>query len=46
MGSVKPPFEAVVAAHGAMVLRVCRAVVGPTDADDVWSEAFLAALKI
>jgi RNA polymerase sigma factor (sigma-70 family) len=41
----KPPFEAVVAAHGATVLRVCRAVLGAADADDAWSETFLAALK-
>jgi RNA polymerase sigma factor (sigma-70 family) len=40
----KPPFEAVVARHGATVLRVCRAVLGPADADDAWSETFLAAL--
>jgi RNA polymerase sigma factor (sigma-70 family) len=40
----KPPFEAVVAEHGATVLRVCRAVLGPADADDAWSETFLAAL--
>lgn len=31
--------------HGAMVLRVCRAVVGPSDAEDAWSETFLAALR-
>jgi RNA polymerase sigma factor (sigma-70 family) len=41
----KPPFEAVVAEHGPTVLRVCRAVLGPADADDAWSETFLAALK-
>jgi RNA polymerase sigma factor (sigma-70 family) len=41
----KPPFETVVAQHGATVLRVARAVVGRTDADDAWSETFLAALK-
>jgi RNA polymerase sigma factor (sigma-70 family) len=41
----KPPFEAVVAAHGATVLRVCRAVLGPADADDAWSETFLSALR-
>ena len=41
----KQPFEAVVAAHGATVLRVCRAVLGPADADDAWSETFLSALK-
>ena len=28
-----------------MVLRVCRAVVGPDAADDAWSETFLAALR-
>lgn len=28
-----------------MVLRVCRAVLGPVDADDAWSETFLAALR-
>ena len=39
------PFEEVVAEHGAVVLRVCRAVAGPVDAEDVWSETFLAALK-
>jgi RNA polymerase sigma factor (sigma-70 family) len=42
---VKPPFEAVVSQHGATVLRVVRAVVGHADADDAWSETFLAALK-
>ena len=31
--------------HGAMVLRVCRAVLGGADAEDAWSETFLAALK-
>jgi RNA polymerase sigma factor (sigma-70 family) len=42
----KRPFEQVVAEHGATVLRVCRAVLGPhTDADDAWAETFLAALK-
>ncbi len=41
----KQPFETVVAAHGAVVLRVCRAVLGPVDADDAWSETFLSALK-
>jgi RNA polymerase sigma factor (sigma-70 family) len=42
---VKLPFEAVVAQHGATVLRVVRAVVGHADADDAWSDTFLAALK-
>ncbi len=40
-----PPFDQVVADHGAVVLRVCRAVLGPHDADDAWSETFLAALR-
>jgi RNA polymerase sigma factor (sigma-70 family) len=39
------PFEVVVARHGATVLRVCRAVVGPAAAEDAWSETFLAALQ-
>lgn len=40
-----PPFETVVTTHGPTVLRVCRAVLGPTDAEDAWSETFLAALR-
>jgi RNA polymerase sigma factor (sigma-70 family) len=39
------PFEQVVATHAAMVLRVCRATVGPDEAEDAWSETFLAALR-
>ncbi|AEE46038.1 RNA polymerase, sigma-24 subunit, ECF subfamily [Cellulomonas fimi ATCC 484] len=42
---VKQPFERVVTTHGRTVLRVCRAVLGPVDADDAWSETFLAALR-
>ncbi|HEX5333172.1 MAG TPA: sigma-70 family RNA polymerase sigma factor [Cellulomonas sp.] len=38
------PFELVVARHGGTVLRVCRAVLGPVDADDAWSATFLSAL--
>jgi len=41
----KQPFEDIVAIHGATVLRVCRAVLGPSDADDAWSETFLSAMK-
>jgi RNA polymerase sigma factor (sigma-70 family) len=40
----KPSFEAVVADHGPTVLRVCLAVLGPGEADDAWSETFLAAM--
>jgi RNA polymerase sigma factor (sigma-70 family) len=39
------PFEEVVVRHGATVLRVCCAVVGPVDAEDAWSETFLSALR-
>ena len=39
------PFEEIVAEHGPTVLRVCRAVLGPVDAEDAWSETFLAALS-
>ncbi len=42
---MKQPFEKVVAQHGATVLRVVRAVLGHADADDAWSETFLAAMK-
>lgn len=33
------------AEHGDTVLRVCRAMLGPADAEDAWSETFLAALR-
>ena len=39
------PFQHAVDEHGAMVLRVCRAILGPDDAEDAWSETFLAALR-
>jgi RNA polymerase sigma factor (sigma-70 family) len=42
---MKPPFEKVVAQHGPVVLRVVRAVLGHADADDAWSDTFLAAMK-
>jgi RNA polymerase sigma factor (sigma-70 family) len=42
---MKPPFEKVVAQHGSTVLRVVRAVLGHADADDAWSDTFLAAMK-
>ncbi|HET9422526.1 MAG TPA: RNA polymerase sigma factor [Nocardioides sp.] len=38
-------FEHIVAEHGTTVLRVCRAILGPVDADDAWSETFLAAMR-
>ncbi len=42
---MKQPFERAVTEHGAVVLRVCRATLGSADADDAWSETFLAALR-
>src|ERR1700746_3638863 len=43
--SMKQPFEKVVAQHGDTVLRVCRVLLGVHDAEDAWSETFLAALR-
>jgi RNA polymerase sigma factor (sigma-70 family) len=43
--SIKQPFEKVVAEHGRTVLRVCRALLASHDADDAWSETFLAAMR-
>jgi RNA polymerase sigma factor (sigma-70 family) len=45
MRTILPPFEEIVTTHGPTVLRVCRAVLGPVDAEDAWSETFLAALR-
>ncbi|MFZ1160969.1 RNA polymerase sigma factor [Mycobacterium sp.] len=42
---MKPPFENVVSRHGSTVLRVVRAVLGHADADDAWSDTFLAAMR-
>jgi RNA polymerase sigma factor (sigma-70 family) len=42
---IKQPFEKVVEGHGATVLRVCRVLLAGPDADDAWSETFLAALR-
>ena len=43
---MKDPFEQAVKEHGETVFRVCRAVLGPSpDAEDAWSETFLAALR-
>ncbi|MGH9206194.1 MAG: RNA polymerase sigma factor, partial [Acidimicrobiales bacterium] len=41
----RQPFSEIVCLHGPTVLRVCRAMVGPVDADDAWSETFLSALR-
>jgi RNA polymerase sigma factor (sigma-70 family) len=42
---MKQPFEKVVEQHGATVLRVCRVILGAHDAEDAWSETFLAAMR-
>jgi RNA polymerase sigma factor (sigma-70 family) len=42
---VSQPFEKVVEQHGKTVLRVCRVLLGIHDAEDAWSETFLAALR-
>lgn len=42
---MKEPFETLIGRHGATVLRVCRATAGPHDAEDAWSETFIAALR-
>lgn len=39
------PFSEVVAEHGPMVLRLCRSMLPVADAEDAWSETFLAALR-
>ncbi|MBI9116061.1 RNA polymerase sigma factor [Sanguibacter suaedae] len=39
------PFDVVVSLHGPAVLRMCRALVGASDAEDVWSETFVSALR-
>jgi RNA polymerase sigma factor (sigma-70 family) len=43
--TARRPFEQIVARYGPMVLRVCRVILGPHEAEDAWSETFLAALK-
>ncbi|CAM3603652.1 RNA polymerase sigma factor [Smaragdicoccus niigatensis] len=41
----KKPFESLVHEHGAAVLRICAALLGPDEAEDAWSETFLSALR-
>ena len=44
--TTNPAFELVVRKHGTSVLRMCTALLGPgPDAQDAWSETFLAALR-
>ena len=39
------PFEEILAEHGDVVMRVCRALLGPVDADDAWAETFVSAMR-
>jgi RNA polymerase sigma factor (sigma-70 family) len=43
--ALKQPFDRMVAEHAETVLRVCRVVLGAHDADDAWSDTFLAAMR-
>jgi len=43
--SVPPPFQRVIEAHADLVLRFLSGSVGPVDADDVFQETFVAALR-
>jgi RNA polymerase sigma factor (sigma-70 family) len=40
-----PPFQDLLDRHRTMLYRFCRVAVGPTEADDVFQETFLAALR-
>jgi RNA polymerase sigma factor (sigma-70 family) len=42
---MKAPFENVVAQHADTVLRMCRVLLGPHDAEDAWAETFMSALR-
>jgi RNA polymerase sigma factor (sigma-70 family) len=42
---MKAAFERVVTEHGDTVLRVTRSMLPIHDADDAWSDTFLAALR-
>src|SRR4051794_11693835 len=43
--SAPQPFDEIVTEHGPVVMRVCRALLHHADAQDAWSETFLAALR-
>ncbi len=40
-----PPFQELLDRHRTLVHRFCRVAVGPAEADDVFQETFLAALR-
>jgi RNA polymerase sigma factor (sigma-70 family) len=41
----RPPFEQVVEEHGPTVMRVCRAILDPVDAEDAWIDTFVSAMR-
>ena len=41
----RPPFQRLLDEHAEVVLRFCAASVGPVDADDVFQETVVAALR-
>ena len=41
----RPPFQRLLDEHAAALLRFCVGSVGPTDADDVFQETVVAALR-
>ncbi len=43
--SVSPPFQRVMEENAAVVLRFVAGSVGPVDADDVFQETFVSALR-
>ncbi len=45
MGMSLAPFSDVVATHGSTVLRTCRSMLAPSEADDAWADTFLSALQ-
>jgi RNA polymerase sigma factor (sigma-70 family) len=45
VAATQPPFQAFLDDHRGVVLGFLRATVGPHDADDVFQETFLAALR-
>jgi RNA polymerase sigma factor (sigma-70 family) len=45
MAASPPPFQAFLDEHRGPVLSFLRAMVGPQEADDVFQETFIAALR-
>jgi RNA polymerase sigma factor (sigma-70 family) len=41
----RPPFEQVVEEHGPTVMRVCRSILSPADAEDAWIDTFVSAMR-